>query len=79
MQYSSVVLEPDSLVTNGSRIPSNSEEESGQDPVFQINSEAMTASEADCCSLTDSFASLQYKDATDLLNRVAVEDVYEAV
>ncbi|XP_060110408.1 potassium voltage-gated channel subfamily KQT member 1-like [Heteronotia binoei] len=45
MQYSSVVLEPDSLVTNGSRIPSNSEEESTQDPVFQINSESMTASE----------------------------------
>lgn len=45
MQYSSVVLEPDSLVTNGSRIPSKSEEESTQDPVFQINSESMTASE----------------------------------
>ncbi|XP_054856158.1 potassium voltage-gated channel subfamily KQT member 1-like [Eublepharis macularius] len=45
MQYSSVVLDADSLVTNGSRIPSNSGEESTQDPVFQINSESMTASE----------------------------------
>lgn len=45
MQYSSVVLEPDSLVTNGSKIPPNSEEENTRDPVFQINSESMTASE----------------------------------
>ncbi|XP_077166893.1 potassium voltage-gated channel subfamily KQT member 1-like isoform X2 [Paroedura picta] len=45
MQYSSVVLEPDSLVTNGSRIPASSEEERRQDPAFQINSESMTASE----------------------------------
>ncbi|XP_048372214.1 potassium voltage-gated channel subfamily KQT member 1-like [Sphaerodactylus townsendi] len=45
MQYSSVVLESDSLVTNGSKIPPNTEEESTQDPVFQINTEPMTASE----------------------------------
>ncbi|XP_062838046.1 potassium voltage-gated channel subfamily KQT member 1 isoform X1 [Anolis carolinensis] len=43
MQYSSV--DPDFLVTNESKMASNSEEENSQDPVFQINSESMTGSE----------------------------------
>ncbi|XP_061438754.1 potassium voltage-gated channel subfamily KQT member 1-like [Rhineura floridana] len=45
MQYSSVALDPDSLVTNGSKIPPNSEEEHSHNPAFQINSESMTGSE----------------------------------
>lgn len=45
MQYSPVALEPDSLVTNGSKIPPNSEEETSQDPAFQINNESMTGSD----------------------------------
>ncbi|XP_033004123.1 potassium voltage-gated channel subfamily KQT member 1-like isoform X2 [Lacerta agilis] len=45
MQYSSVALDPDSLVTNGSKIYSNSEEENPHDPAFQINNESMTGSE----------------------------------
>lgn len=45
MQYSSVALDPDSLVTNGSKIPSNSKEEISQDPALQINSESMAGSE----------------------------------
>ncbi|XP_053111958.1 potassium voltage-gated channel subfamily KQT member 1-like [Hemicordylus capensis] len=45
MHYSAVALEPDSLVTNGSRIPPNSEEKNSQDAAFQINSESITGSE----------------------------------
>nr|XP_020641455.1 potassium voltage-gated channel subfamily KQT member 1-like [Pogona vitticeps] len=45
MEYSSVALDPDSLVTNGSKIPSNSEEENSQDSALQINSESMPGSE----------------------------------
>lgn len=45
MQYSSVALDPDSLVTNGSRISPNSEEENAQDPAFQINSESLAGNE----------------------------------
>ncbi|XP_042325581.1 potassium voltage-gated channel subfamily KQT member 1-like [Sceloporus undulatus] len=45
MQYSSVALDPDSLVTDESKISSNSEEENSQDPAFQMNSELMTGNE----------------------------------
>ncbi|XP_062991096.1 potassium voltage-gated channel subfamily KQT member 1-like [Elgaria multicarinata webbii] len=45
MQYSSVALNPDSLVTNGSKILPSSEDENSQDPAFQINNESMTGNE----------------------------------
>lgn len=45
MQYSSVALDPDSLVTNGSKISPNSEEENARDPTFQINSESLGGNE----------------------------------
>ncbi|KAF7248301.1 Potassium voltage-gated channel subfamily KQT member 1 [Varanus komodoensis] len=45
MEYSAVALDPDSLVTNGSKIPQNLEEENSQDPAFQINNEHLTGNE----------------------------------
>ncbi|XP_066488470.1 potassium voltage-gated channel subfamily KQT member 1-like isoform X2 [Tiliqua scincoides] len=45
MQYSSVALDPDSLVTNGSRISPNSEEENALDSTFQIISDSLAGNE----------------------------------
>ncbi|KAM6436649.1 potassium voltage-gated channel subfamily KQT member 1-like [Liasis olivaceus] len=46
MQYSSVALDPDSLVTNGSKILPNPEEDNSQDSAFQVNSESVERNEA---------------------------------